>query len=327
MDRRTFVVAMAGGLLATPRAAEAQQPDARAARVGLINLGTSSGPSPLGPNALREALSNLGYTEGQNLIIESRWGENRGAARLRELAYDLASRRVDVIVTMGDQATRAAKEATQTIPIVFVAGDPVGSGFVVSLGRPGANLTGIAVLASDLGAKRLQILKESFPKMSRIVVFTNASQPPGYIKGAEEAARAAGLHAQIARTRGPEDFDAVLRGVPGGGDTGILVLPSPFLRQHRTAVVDAVARRRLPAMDEDREFVVAGGLMSYGPSLKDLNRRAAFYVDRILKGAAPADLPIEQPTKFELVINLKTARAMGLTVPPSLLLQADQVIE
>jgi len=197
----------------------------------------------------------------------------------------------------------------------------------VSLGRPGANLTGIAVRASDLDAKRLQLLREGYPKMSRVVVFTNVLQPPEYIKEAEGAARAVGVQAQIARTRGPEDFDTVLRGVPGGGDTGILVLPSPFLRQHRKALVDAVARRRLPAMYEDREFVVAGGLMSYGPSLEDLNRRAAVYIDKILKSATPADLPIEQPTKFELVVNRKTAKALGLTIPSTLLFRADRVIE
>jgi putative ABC transport system substrate-binding protein len=234
---------------------------------------------------------------------------------------------VDVIVTIGDGTTRAAKEATQTIPIVFVVGDPVGLGFAVSLARPGANLTGVAVLSRDLDAKRLQLLKEGYPKMSRVLIFANVLQPPEYIKGAEDAARAVGVQPQIAKTRGPEDFDTVLRGVSGGDGTGILVLPSPFLHQHRKALVDAVSRRRFPAMYEDRGFIDAGGLMSYGPSLKDLNRRVAVYVDKILRGAKPADLPIEQPTKFELVINLKTAKALGLTIPHSLLLRADQVIE
>jgi putative tryptophan/tyrosine transport system substrate-binding protein len=300
----------------------------KVARVGVIEATSPSAGRPI-LDAFREGLRDLGYPEGQNVIIEARWAvayrweENRGEERLRELASDLISQKVDVMVTVGDRATQAAKQATTTIPIVFVAGDPVGFEFVTSLARPSGNLIGIALLSVDLEAKRLQLLIEGYPKISRVTVLANVLQPAAYIKVAEDAARVVGVQTRVVRVARPDDFDGALRGLPEGREAGIFVLSSPFLSEHRKALVDAIARRRLPAVYENRDYVDAGGLMSYGPNFRHMFRSLASYVGRILKGAKPADLPVAQPTKLELVINLRTANALGLTIPPSLLLRAD----
>ena len=329
ITRRVFVGTLAGGLLAIPFAVAAQQA-AKVARIGYLS--PSLAASPHLPEAFRQGLRDLGYVEGRNLVIEYRDAEGK-ADRLPALAAELVALKVDVIVTANNVAILAAKEATRTIPIVFaVAADPVGSGLVTSLARPGGNVTGLSQLAPELVGKCLEQLTQAVPGVSRVAVLRlpgalGERTEKDMLKEAEAAARALGVRLQLVEARGPADIDRAFSDMTRARAGALTVLPSNmFLREHRR-LVDLAAKNRLPAVYTSREFVDAGGLMSYGANQADMYRRAATYVDKILKGAKPGDLPVEQPTKFELVINLKTAKALGLTIPQSLLLRADEIIQ
>ena len=329
IDRRVFIGTLAGGLLVAPLAAQAQQA-AKIARIGYLTSDAAA------PPRLREAflqgLRDLGYVEGRNLVIEYRFAEGK-FERLPALAAELVALKVDVILAPTPPNAQAAMLATRTIPIVFtVAGDPVGSGLVTSLARPGGNVTGLSVLAPDLVGKGLQHLTQAVPGVSRVAVLrsptgTAERTEKAILKEAEVAGRALGLRLQVVQVLGPVDFDRAFLEMSDARAGALTVLPNTMFFNERRRLVDLAAKNRLPAMYQSREFVDAGGLVSYGPDFADVFRRAATYVDKILKGAKPGDLPVEQPTKFELVINLKTAKALGLTIPQSLLQRADQVIE
>jgi putative ABC transport system substrate-binding protein len=327
MDRRAFMGALAGGIVVAPLAAEAQ-PAGKVWRIGFLTT-----PSPTAAayylEAFREGLRELGYVEGKTIAIEYRFAEGR-PERLPALAAELVHLKVDVIVTGGPPAPEEAKQATSTIPIVFaVAGDPVGEGLVASLARPGGNITGLASIAAEVVGKQLELLKEVAPKVSRVAVLLNPSHSahPLMARQAEGAARALGVQLHILQAGSPAEIDAAFAAMRSQGVGGVLVLRGSLFLAQRTQIAALAAKSRLPAVYGTREEAEAGGLMAYGASLPLLYRRAATYVDRILKGAKPADLPIEQPTKFELVINLKTAKALRLTIPQSLLLRADEVIQ
>ena len=317
-----LAVVLVVSLLLAPLAAGAQQAG-RVFRIGaLVSASVSLEP-------LREGLREVGYVEGQNLAIEWRNAEGK-TERFDGLAAELVRLKVDVIVATNPAATFAARRATASIPIVMVnTPDPVQLGLVVSLGRPGGNITGTTTLSADLSIKQLELLKEAVPQVARIAVLSNPSNPwhSLAIKGAETAARSLAVHVQIVAVRGPEDLDNAFATMTRERTGAVLVLSDPMTFFHRTRLADLAAKRRLPTMHGVRGYVDAGGLMSYWAHQADLYRRVASYVDRIVKGAKPGDLPIEQPTKFELVINLKTAKALGLTIPQSLLLRADHVIQ
>jgi len=329
IDRRGFITGITFGLLAAPLVAEGQQA-VRVARIGVLTPGDpfSLSERPLF-EVFRQGLRERGWVEGQNAVIEWRFAEGKND-RLPDLAAELIRLKVDVIVAVAGPATRAAKQATMTIPIVATAiSDPVGQGFVASLARPGGNLTGLATQFPELAAKRLALLKEALPAVSRVAVLWNAANPGNVIilRAVQAAARTLGITLQSREVRGPNDFEGVFAAMTRERPEALLTLDDPLVFQYQTSIVDFAAKKRLPAMHAFRESVEVGGLMAYSANLPDIFRRAATFVDKILKGAKPADLPFEQPTKFELVINLKTARALGLTIPPSLLQQADQVIE
>jgi putative ABC transport system substrate-binding protein len=323
----TLVVAFTLSVLLTPPATEAQQ-RVHPPRVGY--LGTSSALlEPELVKAFREGLRDLGYVEGRNILIEYRWAEGN-YQRYPDLVADLVNLKVDLILTSGTPGALAAKRATQTIPIVMaVVGDAVAAGLVSSLPRPGGNVTGLTAINPDLEGKRLGILREVFPKLTTLVVLLNPSNPYAAIslEQTKVSAKALAIKLRPVELRGPEEFKDAFAKVARQRPDGITMVADRFLLAHRTQIVDFVAKTRLPAMYPYRDFVVAGGLMSYAPSYEDLFRRAATYADKILKGAKPADLPVEQPTKFELVINLKAAKTLGLTIPASVLAGADQVIE
>jgi putative ABC transport system substrate-binding protein len=330
MERRTFMAMLTGGLVAAPLAAEAQQA-AKVARIGYLTGSLAAGPHL--PEAFRQGLRDLGYVEGRNLVIEYRDAEGK-FERLPALAAELVALKVDVIMAGGTPQPLAAKQATRTIPIVFAgAVDPVGSGLVTSLARPGGNVTGLSALSPELVGKTLEQLTQAVPGVSRVVALWHPGGFPertgkDILKEAEVAARALGVRLQFVEARGPEDFDRAFSDMTRARAGALTVLPSTTMFViERRRLVDLAAKNRLPAVYPSREYVDAGGLMAYGPNLADLFRRAATYVDKILKGAKPGDLPVEQPTKFELVINLKAAKALGLTIPQSLLLRADEVIQ
>jgi putative ABC transport system substrate-binding protein len=277
----------------------------------------------------RQGLRDLGYVEGQSITLEVRWAEGR-SERLPELVAELVRLKVDVLVVASTPGALAAKNATRTTPIVFLGvGDPVGSGLVASLARPGSNLTGLSLLNPEVSGKRLELLKESLPSLSRVAVLTNPGNPihAVYWKETHAAARTLGLRLQPVKVRAPDDFDEAFRAAASGRADALLAFDDPLTVGHRARLVTLAAKYRLPTMYGFREFPDARRLLSYGPNLLDQYRRTATYVDRILKGARPADLPVEQPTKFELVINRRTAQALGLAIPPSVLARADQVIE
>jgi putative tryptophan/tyrosine transport system substrate-binding protein len=328
VDRRAFISGSTLALLAAPLAVEAQQAD-KMARIGWLAVNLAAFPHVR--EAFLQGLRDLGHVEGRNVVIEYRSAEGK-SERLPALAAELVALKVDVIVAPSTPEALAAKQATRTLPIVFaVAADPVASGLVTGLAQPGGNVTGLSILAPELIGKRLEQLTQAVPGVSRVAVLWQ----PGalgkrtdndMLKEAEVAARALGVRLQFVEARGPADFDRAFSDMTRARAGALIVLPSPIFSERRH-LVDLAAKNRLPAVYTWREYVDAGGLMSYGPDLADMLRRAATYVDKILKGAKPADLPIEQPTKFELVINLKTAKALGLTIPQSLLQRADQVIE
>jgi|SRR5262245_17872152 len=321
-----LAVVLAVSLLIAPLAAPAQQPG-KVYRIGY--LGTTAAVPPPIWDAFLGGLREFGWVEGQTIVIEQRNAEER-YDRLPELAADLVRLRVDVIVAAGPVAPLAAKRATNTIPIVMTNhADPVGSGLVASLARPGSNVTGLSFIHPAVVGKQVEVLKEVVPKVNRMAVLTNPENPIRdlMLSEAEAAMRSLPAQFQVLHARGPDDFEAAFSAMRKARTDALLILVDPMLFGQRKQLANLTARSRLPAVSGLREFADAGILMTYGASLPDLFRRAASYVDKILKGAKPADLPVEQPTKFELVINLKTAKALNLTIPPSVLGRADQVIE
>jgi len=306
--------------------AQAQQPPKSPRTAYLTASAFSTMPARI--EAFRQGLRELGYVEGKNIVIEWRSTEEK-PDRLAALATELVSLKVDVIVTGGPSATRAAKGATSTIPIVMSTDpDPVANGFVASLARPGGNITGLATLAPELSGKRLELLKETVPRLSRVAVL-GASTTPGNaqnIKETELAARAFGLQLQYIDVQAPKDMETAFRAASKARADSIIVLSGPMVNSHRLQIVDLAVKSRLPAICPWPEYVEDGGLMSYGPSLTDLNRRAATYVDKIIKGSKPAELPVEQPIKFEFIVNLKAAKQIGLTIPLNVLVRADTVV-
>jgi len=328
MDRRTFLGTLTGGLLAAPLAAEAK-PAGKAPRIGYLS---ASSPSVEGyrRKAFSAGLGDLGWVEGQNILVEERWAEGK-YDRLRGLIAELVELRVDVIVAAGPTPViRAAKQATSTIPIVMASGiDPVGYGFISSVRRPGGNITGMAWDPDPaITEKYLELLKEMIPGLRRVgALIDRAEGNVIYRKAAEKAAPKLGLTLHHAEVEGPSEIENAFAIITRGGAQAVFVYGSSLFGFHKRQIIALAANHKLPDIYVARDSVEAGGLMSYGVNISDLYRRAATYVDKILKGAKPADLPVEQATKFELVINLKTAKALGLTIPPSLLLRADQVIE
>jgi putative ABC transport system substrate-binding protein len=323
--RAALIAAVALGLLAAPHATPAQQP-AKIPRVGLLRPGAPPDPDV---DAFRRGLRDLGYIEGQTIAIESRWAEGR-PERLPLLVAELVQLNVDVIVTQGEVMTRSVKEATGTIPIVMAAsGDPVGAGLVASLARPGGNVTGLSAVAPDLIAKQLQLLKEAAPKVSRMAILYNPTILAMVlsVKEAQGAARTLGLTVQPLEVRSPDDLGPAFDAMTRKRAQALFLFGDPFTITHQRQILDFAAKRRLPAISQFRDFADGGALMTYGPDRLDMFRRAATYVDKILKGAKPADLPVEQPTRFALVINMKTAKVLALTIPPSVLVRADQVIQ
>jgi len=329
VDRRAFIGTLTGGLLAAPLAVEGQQAG-KVPRVGYLSPGSRSDLARQRRfEAFRQGLRELGYVEGQNVAIEARWAEGK-YARYSALAADLVHLKVDVIVAVGGRATQDAQQATRTIPIVMsVVIDPLGSGLVASLAHPGGNVTGLTIMASDLVGKQFEVLKDVAPKVSRVALLWNPANPGSapQVREAEGAARALGVRLQTLEARDPQEIDSAFAAMTKERAGALVVLSDAILLNQRRQIAELAAKGRLPAVYTLREHAEAGGLMAYGANPLDLERRAATYVDKILKGAKPADLPVEQSTKFELVINLKTAKALGLTISPSLLQRADHVIE
>ncbi len=328
MDRRAFLIGTGAVLLVVPFATEAQRPG-KVPRIGHL-----SGLSPSLASATREAflqgLNEVGYVEGRNILIEWRWAEGK-FDRLPDLAAELVRLKVDVIVAGGQQAAFAASKATRTVPIVFLAvSAPADLGLILSVARPGGNVTGMSWdVSPQIYAKRLELLKEMAPKAYRIALVWNPNNPNAalFSRAVEGAAQALRVELQRVEVRVPEDFESAFVATTAARPDALFVAADPVIVLHRNRVTEFATRNRLPAIYGAREFVTAGGLMSYAPNLPEIWRRGSAYVHKILKGTKPADLPVEQPTKFELVINLKTAKALGLTIPPSLLLRADEVID
>ena len=327
--KRRVGFALALGIFLAPLAADTQQAT-KVPRVGYLAASSRSDPQvQRNLDAFRQGLRDLGYVEGQNIAIEHRFAEGKWE-RLPDLAAELVSLKVDLIVALVTPAVRAAKLATGTIPIVMMGViDPIATGFVASLARPGGNITGLSMMAPELVGKQMQLLKELVPKVSRVAVLWNPANPGNapQLREAEVAARALRVQLQPLEAREPSEIDSAFAEMTRKRAGALIVLVDTMLSAHRTRVADLAVKNRLPAVYGVRAHAEAGGLMAYGVNLADLSKRAATYVDKILKGAKPADLPVEQPTRFELVVNLKTAKALGLTIPQSVLLRADQVIE
>jgi putative ABC transport system substrate-binding protein len=324
--KKIICIALCAMLFALCVPAQAQQPK-KNVRIGFLGA-TSPTVEAARIEAFRKGLRELGYVEGNNIAIEWRWAEGK-AARLPGLAAELVRLNMDVIVTGGSTSTGAAKEVTTTIPIVAAqVNDPVGSGVVASLARPGGNITGLATLVPEISGKRLEMLKEVIPKLSRVVVFGDSTAPGNaqQLREVELTTGALKVKLQFLDVLDANDIEAAFRAASKGHAEGVMVLSASVFVSRRTQVLDLAQKSRLPAIYYRPDFVEAGGLMSYGVNDTDLYRRAATYVDKILKGAKPADLPVEQPTKFELVINLKAAKQIGLTIPPNVLARADRVI-
>lgn len=327
IERRSFIRTVGLGVLAAPLAAEAQQAS-KVPRIAVLWGGNATFAEPY-VEAGRRAIGELGYVEGKNFITELRFAERKPGA-IDVLAADLVQLRVDAIVAAGDPAIRSAQRVTTTIPIVMVAaGDPVRAGFVASLARPGGNITGMTFLSRELSAKRLEILKEAVPTLSRAAVLWNPDNPGGQINfdATMAAAKDLGLTLQSVEARAVADLERAF-GAMDKNIQGVIVLTDPVTANFAGRVVaDLATKHRVPTVCELVEFTKEGGLVSYGPSLRLMAQRTAVYIDRIVKGAKPAELPVEQPTKFELAVNLKTAKTLGLTIPQSLLLRADELIE
>jgi putative ABC transport system substrate-binding protein len=327
LNHRVIQFGLAAVLLSLSFPVEAQQPT-NVPRIGYLSASPLSAVAAR-VEAFRQGLRDLGYLEGKNIIIE--WRDAKGDSdRVRELASELVRLKVDIIVSPGPTVTRLVREATSTIPIVMAQDtDPVGSGFVANLARPGGNITGLATLAPEMGGKQLELLKAIVPKLSRVAVIGN-SAVPGDAQALRETVLAAGsveVYLRYLDVPEPSDIETAFRVATKGRADGLLVLGNPILNAHRKNIVEHAVKYRLPATYARPEFVEAGGLMFYGTSYNDLNRRAATYVDKILKGAKPAELPVEQPTKFEFIINVKAAKQLGLTIPHKVLARADRVIK
>jgi ABC-type uncharacterized transport system substrate-binding protein len=326
VTRRAFIGTFAGGLLAAPLAAQAQ-PVGKVYTIGVLT--SAAGPSPRYSPIVIGALRDSGYEVGRNLVIESRYASG-DVARLPELAGDLVRRKVDLILAFGPAESMAAAKATSTIPIVFLTPTPVELGLARSLARPGANLTGVSVdTGPEVIGKLLELLKTIVPRLSRLAVLSDPDRPDRafWDRAAGDAVRALRVEAQMIAVHREGDLDAALATVVASRADAVLATADPAVLFHLKRITDFAVKHRLPTATYGRSIVDEGGLMSYGPNISDLMRRTIVYVDRVLKGANPADLPVEQPTKFELIINLKTAKALGLTIPPSLLARADEVIE
>jgi len=325
MDRRAFIAMVGGGILAGRLVSEAQQ-SGQTYRIGFL-AGTAADAVPL--PKLRAGLRELGYIEGKTIAFEYRFAEDNND-RLPGLAAELIRSKVDIIVAHGSPAIHAAKEATNTIPVVMLGpGDPVGTGFVASLARPGGNITGVSNTDVGVAAKRLELLKAALPKLSRVIALRNPTNPAAELlfKETQDGARSLGIEIHLIDVRTPVELERALSMMAKARADALIAIADPMFLSQRKQIAKVAMTKRLPSVFARNENVEAGGLMSYGAVLGDLYRQAATYVDKILKGAKPGELPVEQPTKFELVINLKTAKALGLTIPQSLLGRADQIIE
>jgi putative ABC transport system substrate-binding protein len=321
MRRREFITLL-GGAAAWPLSARAQQ-DGRVRRIGFLRIGA---PPSSWIMPMQEALKDLGYVEGENFVFE--YALAKGVAELPRLARNLVGRKVDVIVASGTPAVIPARNATDTIPIVFIAAiDPVATGVVTSLAQPGGNITGLTSIFSELTGKRLQVLKEMLPSLTRIALLSRPANPGHYqyVQKTLEAARILRVELEVMAVKNADEFEAEFRRVEGVG--AVIQIDDAMFTSHRKELVALATKYRIPGAYGFREFVDVGGFMALGPSYPDLYRRAASYVDKILKGKKPAELPVEQPSKFEFILNLKTAKTLGLTVPPALILRADEVIE
>src|SRR6266851_603637 len=329
MDRRAFIGALTGGVLAAPLSVNAQ-PAGKVWRLGILSPSTTPSETARRQSPLMQKLAELGYVENQNLVVEYRAAEGK-IDRLPDLAVELVQVKVDAIFTASTPGVQAARKATNVIPIVFTGvNDPVGLGLVASLARPGGNVTGVStLLGGDLIAKQLQLLKEVIPRLSRIAILWNPTNPgsTAAMKETEVVAPSLGVKIVPVAVATPSDFNSAFSTIVRERAEALAVHPTAPMWEQRTQILDFAVKNRLPALSFVREFAQAGALMTYGPDLADHLRLAAVYLDKIFKGARPAELPVVQPTKFELVINLKTAKALGLTIPPSLLQRADQVIE
>ena len=323
MKRKFLVWILATFHLISVFSVGAQQPE-KTPRIGYLNIGSEVGQVP---ESFLQGLRDLGYVEGKNIIIEYRGDAQRREDRLPELAADLVRLKVDVIVALSPPAARAAQNATKTIPIVIRStGDPVKAGFVSSLAHPGGNITGVTSISSELYGKRLELLKEVIPRLSRVAVLRNPDRSASDFKEMERAARTLGLQLQSVEVRGPNDFENAFRAARKARAQALITIRTPLINNQRKEVAHLAIKSRLPAIYDENQYVEADGLMSYGTNLADLQRHAAVFVDKILKGRKPADLPVEQPTKFEFIINLKVAKQIGLTIPPNVLARADRVI-
>jgi len=325
--RWLFLASLVLALLAAPLAAAAQPPS-KIPRIGYLGADSPSAGAPL-LEAFRQGLRELGYIEGQNIFIDYRWAEGR-PDRFPTLAAELIQLKVDVIVTRSNAGVAALQQATRTTPIVVTGmGDPVGSGFVASLARPGGNITGFSSLSEELGGKWLELLKEAVPNVSRVAVLavSQTSAQRTQWRKIQAAAQALKVTPQRQEVAGPDEIEHAFAGFNKARAQGLVVLPHAVTIERRTQIVGLAAKHRLPVMYPSSLFVEAGGLMSYGANQADLHRRAATYVDKVLKGAKPADLPVQQPTRFELVLNMKTAKALGIKFPQTILIRAEQVIQ
>jgi putative tryptophan/tyrosine transport system substrate-binding protein len=326
MRKNVFCLALCAMLFALCYSASAQQAG-KVPRIGVLNAGASSSiPARLG--AFRQGLRDLGYIEGQNIVIELPYAEGK-LDRLPEVAAELVRLKVEVIVTTGTTGALAAKKATSTIPIVMTTGaDPVAMGLIASLARPGGNITGLTSVSTDLAGKRLELLKETVPKLTRVGILWNPADPgsAAVLKETETVARALGVQVQSLEVRSPNDFESAFKAAIGGRAHALFIVQTALINNRRARIVELATKNRLPTMFGEGAHVESGGLMSYAPNSADLFRRAATYVDKILKGTKPADLPVEQPTKFDFIINLKAAKQIGLTIPPNVLVRADKVI-
>jgi putative ABC transport system substrate-binding protein len=326
MRKNAIRIALCAVLFALSFPTHAQQPT-KIPRIGLLLTGTPSSSS-YSLEAFRNGLRDLGYVQGKNILIEYRYAEGK-PDRLPSVAAELVRLKVDVIVTTGTPPSQAAKTATTTIPIVMaLVSDPVGAGLVASLARPGGNLTGLSSVSQDLSGKRLELLKEAIPKVSRVGVLYDPNDPAkvAEFKEIEVVARPLGVHLQSLEVRSLDELESAFKAATRRKASALLVLPTTILGTRTKQIAELATKNRLPTMFATSQYMDAGGLMSYGPDYADLWRRAATYVDKILKGAKPADLPVEQPKKFEFIINLKTAKQIGLTIPPNVLARADKVI-
>jgi putative ABC transport system substrate-binding protein len=322
LGRHTVLATLALALLAAPLAVEAQRP--KIARLGVLLFAT---PDTDAFTAIRRGLGALGYVEGRNILFEHRYAEGR-PERLPGLASDLVRSKPDVIIAVGGDVAPFAARATETIPIVIVtSADPVQGGLVTSLGRPGGNVTGVTFVSSDLAGKRLQFLKEAAPSVTRVAVLWNPDHPDGEFPATQAAGRSLGVQVQSLEVRGRDDFTGAFAAANRERMEAVIVVSSRLMTLNRARILELAAQNRLPLVSGWGPWAAEGGLLSYGPDIDAVIRNSATYVDKILKGAKPADLPVEQPTKFELVINLKTAKALGLTIPPSVLARADEVIQ